>query len=112
MAGKFQGEVGLHAGIHVARAAFVDIPATILELAAADVGHALFLDYGVNFIGPVHEQHVIRAERAIDEKFAAPVAIGMLQTQQVLLRPADSRIQSILRRPRLGICKYHSHSLS
>ena len=38
---------------------------------------------------PVHEEHEIGAESAVDKKFATPMAIRMLLPEQVLLRPRD-----------------------
>ena len=44
--------------------------------------YALFLEHLVHFIRPVHEEHVVRAERAIDEKLADPVAVVVLEADR------------------------------
>ncbi len=43
----------------------------------------------VDLTQPMHEEHEIGAESAVDEKFAAPMAIRMLLPEQILLRPRD-----------------------
>jgi hypothetical protein len=60
----------------------------------------------------VHEKDVIGAKRAIDEEFATPIAIGMLQPQQILLSAADGGIEAVLGGTRRSLGKYHSISLS
>ena len=89
MAGELEGEVSFHARVHVARAALVDIPAAVAKLSAPDVGDAFFLEHRVHFLGPVHEEHVVRAQRAIDEELATPVTVLVLQPQQICLRAPD-----------------------
>jgi hypothetical protein len=37
----------------------------------------------------VHEEHVIGAERAIDEQLAAPMSVRMLLAEKILLRARD-----------------------
>jgi hypothetical protein len=39
----------------------------------------------VDFAQPMHEEDVIRAERAIDDQLAAPVAVRVLLPQKILL---------------------------
>jgi hypothetical protein len=60
----------------------------------------------------VHEKYVVGAKRAIDKEFATPVAIGMLETHQILLGTADGCIQAVLSGTCRSFGKYHSISLS
>jgi hypothetical protein len=39
----------------------------------------------------MHEEHEIGAESAVDEQFAAPMAIGMLLPEQILPRPRNRK---------------------
>ena len=43
----------------------------------------------VDFAKPVHEEHEVGAERAIDQQFTAPMTVGMLLPEQIVLSPAD-----------------------
>jgi hypothetical protein len=44
----------------------------------------------------MHVGDIVSAERRIDEKFAAPKTLGMLQSQEIGLGAADSLIDSVL----------------
>jgi hypothetical protein len=60
----------------------------------------------------VHEKDVVGTKRTIDKKFATPVAVGVLQTHQILLGAADGGVESILGGACRGFGKYHGISLS
>jgi hypothetical protein len=53
------------------------------------VGDALFLEHGVHFLRPVHVEDVVGAKGAIHEKLAAPVAVVVLEAEEISLRAAD-----------------------
>ena len=86
VARELQREVGFDRGVHLARTAFVDVPAAVRDLPPADVRDAFLLEHGIDLVRPVHEEDVVRAERAIDEKLADPVAVGVLEAEEVFLR--------------------------
>jgi len=44
---------------------------------------------GIDFAAPMHEQHVIGAQRAIHQQLAAPMTVRLLLTQKIFLRTAD-----------------------
>ena len=50
---------------------------------------ATLLQLSIGIAAPMHEQHVIGAERAIDDQLAAPVAIRLLLAQKIFLRAID-----------------------
>ena len=50
---------------------------------------ATFLERNVDLAQPVHEQDEVGAKRAIDQQFAAPMAVRALLPQKILLRPRD-----------------------
>ena len=81
----------------------INVPAAIRQLTFENVTHAATLQLSIYFAAPVHEKHVIRAEGAIDNQFAAPMAIHPLLAQQVVLRPRDYlRNLAIFRQVGLG----------
>src|SRR5205814_4996612 len=67
----------------------INIPSTIGQLAFENVTHATPLQLPVHLTAPMHEKDVVRAEGAIDDQLAAPMAIWLLLAQQVLLRTRD-----------------------
>ena len=89
VARQFQREVGFDRRIHFARAAVINIPAAIRQLAFQDVANATLLNRIIHFTEPMHEEDVIGAESAIDEQLAAPMPIGPLLPEEVLLRARD-----------------------
>src|SRR5437667_5168900 len=68
----------------------INVPSSVRQLAFENVSHAAPLQLRVHFAAPMHEKDVIRAEGAIDDQLAAPMAIWLLLAQQVLLRTRDS----------------------
>src|SRR6184192_1773893 len=101
--GEFQGKIRFDRRVNLARAAMINVPAAIRQLAFENVANAATLQLSIHFSAPVHEKDVIRAEGAIDNQIAAPMAVGFLLAQQVLLcardRPRDLFVR---RRVRLG----------
>ena len=89
VARQFQREVGFDRRIHFARAAVINIPAAIGQLAFQDVANATLLNRIIHFTEPMHEEDVIGTESAIDEQLAAPMPIGPLLPEQVFLRARD-----------------------
>ncbi len=83
MAGELEGKVRLHRSVDLARAVDEDIPPAIAQLATANVGDALALEVFVDPVGPVHVEHVVRAQRAVDEELGLPVSVRPLLAQQV-----------------------------
>ena len=67
----------------------INIPSSVRQLAFENVAHAAPLQLRVHFAAPMHEKDIIRAEGAIDDQLAAPMAIGLLLAQQILLRARD-----------------------
>ena len=65
------------------------------QLPAADVGHAFVLEDGVQFPGPMHVEDVVRAEGGIDHQLAAPVAVRVLEPEEVLLGAMDGQRDGI-----------------
>jgi len=53
------------------------------------VSDATLLQLSIDFTAPMHEQHIIGAEGAIDDQLAAPMAIRLLLPQKIFLRAAD-----------------------
>ena len=102
VAGELQREVGFHAGIHVAGPALVDVPPAVGELPAADVRHAFLLQDRIHLPSPVHVEHVVRAERAIDEELAAPMSVRVLEAEEIRLRAGDGKLEGIGGLPKLG----------
>ena len=96
--GELEREVGFDAGVDLARAAVVDIPAAIGELALQDVLRATALQRLVHFPQPVHEKHVIGAKGAIDHQLADPVAVGLLLAEEVALGEADGLVHLLVSR--------------
>ena len=60
-----------------------------MKLAFYNVLRATFLKTDVDLADPMHEKHKIGAERAIDQKFAAPMTVLALLAQKILLRPRN-----------------------
>ena len=85
MTRQLQCEVRLDRCVHFARPAVINIPTAIRELALQNVANAALLQPIVHLPQPMHEEDEIGAERAIDEQFAAPMAIRMLLPQQIFL---------------------------
>src|SRR5204863_6233903 len=80
--------------VDLARPAKVNVPAAVRQLAFQNVTGATFLERNVNLAEPMHEQHEVGAEGAVDDQFAAPMAILVLLTQQILLR-ALNRVRNV-----------------
>jgi len=59
----------------------INIPATVGQLSFENVTNAATLQLSIHFAAPVHENDVVRAEGAIDNQLAAPMAIGFLLAQ-------------------------------
>ena len=65
------------------------------------VRDALGLDFAVHLPAPMHEKHVVRAERTVRGQFLAPMPVRLLPRQEMLLRGTDRRPEFlILRRNR------------
>jgi hypothetical protein len=56
------------------------------------------LQLSVHFAAPVHENDVVRAERAIDHQLAAPMSVWLLLAQQILLRARNRPRDFFVRR--------------
>jgi len=74
----------------------INVPSSIGQLAFENVAHAAPLQLRVHLAAPMHEKDIIRAEGAIEDQLAAPMAIWLLLAQQVLLRARD-RTRDFLR---------------
>ena len=77
----------------------INVPSAIRQLAFENVANAAPLQLRVHFAAPMHEKDVIRAEGAIDNQLAAPMAIWLLLAQQVLLRARDRTRDLFVRSP-------------
>ena len=77
----------------------INIPSAIRQLSFENVAHTAPLQLRVHFAAPMHEKDIIRAERAIDDQLAAPMAIRLLLAQQVLLRARDRSARFLRRSP-------------
>ena len=91
-AGEFEREIRLDGGVHVRRAAVIDVPAAVGQLHGKDVIDGLALPFAVNFPVPMMVRHRVGHERGIHHQFADPVTFGLLQAQQVFLRPQNGRL--------------------
>jgi hypothetical protein len=67
----------------------INAPSSVGKLAFENVAHAAPLQLRVHLAAPMHEKDIIRAQGAIDDQLAAPMAIWLLLAQQVLLRECD-----------------------
>ena len=77
----------------------INIPSSVGQLSFENVAHTAPLQLRVHVAAPMHEKDIIRAEGAIDDQLAAPMAIRLLLAQQVLLRARDrSRDFFVVRR--------------
>jgi hypothetical protein len=47
------------------------------------------LQLPIDFAAPVHEQHVIGAQCAIDDQLAAPMTVGLLLAEKIFLGATD-----------------------
>ena len=65
--GELQREVAFDRRVDLARATEINIPAAIRQLSFQYVASAAFLKRHVDLAQPVHEQHEVGAERAIDQ---------------------------------------------
>src|SRR5437868_2959498 len=79
----------------------INVPAAIWQLALENVANTAPLQLSIHFAAPVHENYVIRAQRAIDNQFATPVAIRLLLPQKVFLRASDC-VRDLFLRSRVG----------
>src|SRR5438270_6037944 len=86
---ELQREVTFNRGVDFARAAEINVPATVRKLPFQNVTGAPFLQIHINLTQPMHEQHEVRAKCAIDQQLAAPVPIWPLLTEKILLRARD-----------------------
>ncbi len=84
-AGELQRQIGHHGGVHLAGAAGVDGPAAVGLLFLQDVLYALRLDLEVDLPQPVHVEDVVGGQGAVDHQLAAPMAVRLLEAQEVLL---------------------------
>src|SRR5205823_15048869 len=88
--------------INLTRAAMINVPSSVRQLASENVAHASPLQWCVHFAAPMHEKDVVRAQGAIDDQFPAPMAVWLLLAQQVFLRTRDGmRNLFVIRRIRL-----------
>src|SRR5436190_3371701 len=85
IAGELESKICFYRRIDLARSAKVNVPSTVWELAIDNVFGAALLELAIHLAEPVHVQHVIGAQRAIDEQLTAPVAIWFLLTQEISL---------------------------
>src|SRR5262245_11626516 len=89
MTGQLQGEVRLDRCVYFARSAMIDIPSAVRELALKNVTNAALLEFVVNLSQPMHEEDEIGAQSAIDQELSAPMAVGLLLSEQILLGTRD-----------------------
>jgi hypothetical protein len=47
------------------------------------------LELSIDFAAPMHEQHVVGANRAINQQLAAPMTVRPLLAQKIFLRTTD-----------------------
>jgi hypothetical protein len=101
IADHLEGEIRLHAGARIERAAVEQRPAAVLALAAAQVAGDLAFQAGVGrFAQVVHHQHVFGRDGDVRLQFVDPVAVRTLVGQQGRERPVDGALQPRAHRPR------------
>ena len=72
------------------------------ELALQNVLDTTALQRLIHLAEPVHEEHVVGAERAIDHELADPMAVGFLLSEEIPLRERDRFRQFLVR----GLTRY------
>ena len=92
-AGELEREIGLDGGVHLRRAAVINVPAAVRQLHGEDVVDRLALPFRVHLAVPMVIRHRVGDERGIHHQLADPVAFGLLQAQKVFLRPQDGGLQ-------------------
>ena len=78
-------------------AGVVDVPAAVGELLGEDVVDRLALPFGIHVARPMVVGDHVRDERHVHHEFADPVALGLLDAQQIILRPLERGFKSIRR---------------
>ena len=94
-----QRHIGFHRGADIARRAVKQGPSAVSLLGLQQGVLALLHPPGVPDIHKMHEKHVFRDHGRVGFQLGQPVAVRMLEREQIHLRPADGPVQ---RRARCG----------
>lgn len=91
-AGEFEGEVGLDGGVYLGGAAVVEVPSAVGQLVGQEVVDGFLLPLGIDLIVPVIEADHIGDDGGIDHQFTHPVAVLVLDIQEVVLGLLDGQL--------------------
>ena len=92
-AGEFEREVGLDGGVYVRRAAVINVPAAVGQLHRKDVVDRLALPFLVHLAVPMVIRDRVGNERGVHHQFTHPIAVRLLQAEQIFLRPQNGGFQ-------------------